>query len=353
MHVLRPRSTEPRGLVGCTGEQPPQGPLAFTAPLPMLGEQRGAAAVTCAACSPAVHARRPVLLTGTLGGLGPAVRGRGSVPSGLCTAVTRGGRLSRLSPVGGLLPPQGLHRPAARGLGSLRWAPELTRWLQNSVPCSCGPGSPCPPPSVSSSQPPPRLATWPAPSSEPAAGGPPRRAPSEHHAISAPFRGLPDEAWPTGDCPPFPEVPGATTGPRPGADDPRTVSGGSTPQGGDSAGPSPKGRCGQRGPRALELPSRPQERRGRPVHGVPAGCGWDRVRLGVQPEASSTARVPGPHVLPPTGVRGGVAPGGLPGPCLWASVVVTPRTPSGRGPGRPLSTPHPDAPTEGGLAPTS
>lgn len=105
MHVLRPRSTEPRGLVGCTGEQPPQGPLAFTAPLPVLGEQRGAAAVTCAACSPAVHARRPVLLTGTLGGLGPAVRGHGSVPSGLCTAVTCGGRLSRLSPVGGLLPP--------------------------------------------------------------------------------------------------------------------------------------------------------------------------------------------------------------------------------------------------------
>lgn len=197
MHVLRPRSTEPRGLVGCTGEQPPEGPLAFTAPLPVLGEQRGAAAVTCAACSPAVHARRPVLLTGTLGGLGPAVRGRGSVPSGLCTAVTRRGRLSRLSPVGGLLPPQGLHRPAARGLRSLQWAPELTRWLQNSVPCSCGPGSPCPAPSVSSSQPPPRLATWPAPSSEPAAEGPPRRAPSERHPSP-----LPSGARPTRPGPP-------------------------------------------------------------------------------------------------------------------------------------------------------
>lgn len=216
MHVLRPRSTEPRGLVGCTGEQPPQGPLAFTAPLPVLGEQRGAAAVTCAACSPAVHARRPVLLTGTLGGLGPAARGRGSVPSGLCTAVTRGGRLSRLSPVGGLLPPQGLHRPAARGLRSLQWAPELTRWLQNSVPCSCGPGSPCPPPSVRGS---------------PASG--PFRA--SRHLRSLP--GLARRGLAHRRLSPFPEVPGATTGPRPGADDPRTVSGGSTPQGGDSAGP--------------------------------------------------------------------------------------------------------------------
>lgn len=68
------------------------------------------------------------------------------------------------------------------------------------------------PPSVSSSQPPPRLATWPAPSSEPAAEGPPRRAPSEHHAISAPFRGSPDEAWPTGDCPPSRKSPAPRQG---------------------------------------------------------------------------------------------------------------------------------------------
>lgn len=211
MHVLRPRSTEPRGLVGCTGEQPPQGPLAFTAPLPVLGEQRGAAAVTCAACSPAVHARRPVLLTGTLGGLGPAVRGRGSVPSGLCTAVTRGGRLSRLSPVGGLASPPGSPQASgerspqlAVGARAHSMAPEFSSvqlWARVPVP-----------PSVSSSQPPPRLATWPAPSSEPAAEGPPRRAPSEDHAISAPFRGSPDEAWPTGDCPPSRKSPAPRQG---------------------------------------------------------------------------------------------------------------------------------------------
>lgn len=351
MHVLRPRSTEPRGLVGCTGEQPPQGPLAFTAPLPVLGEQRGAAAVTCAACSPAVHARRPVLLTGTLGGLGPAVRGRGSVPSGLCTAVTRRGRLSRLSPVGGLLPPphQGQRREVSAACGG---RPSSLDGSRIQFRAAVGQG-PLPSPQVSA----------------PTATLTPRhlarsvlRARSRGSPASGPFRasrhlrslpGLARRGLAHRRLSPFLEVPGATTGPRPGADDPRTVSGGSTPQGGDSAGPSLKGQCGQRGPRALELPSRPQERRGRPVHGVPAGCGWDGVRLGVQPEASSTARVPGPHVLPPTGVRGGVAPGGLPGPCLWASVVVTPGTPSGRGPGRPLSTPHPDAPTEGGLAPTS
>lgn len=353
MHVLRPRSTEPRGLVGCTGEQPPQGPLAFTAPLPVLGEQRGAAAVTCAACSPAVHAGRPVLLTGTLGGLGPAVRGRGSVPSGLCTAVTRRGRLSRLSPVGGLASPPGSPQASgemspqlAVGARAHLMAPEFSSvqlWARVPVPppkCQLLTATPTPRHLARSVL----------------------RARSRGSPTSGPFRasrhlrslpGLARRGLAHRRLSPFPEVPGATTGPRPGADDPRTVSGGSTPQGGDSAGPSPKGQCGQRGPRALELPSRPQERRGRPVRGVPAGCGWDGVRLGVQPEASSTARVPGPHVLPPTGVQGGVAPGGLPGPCLWASVVVTPGTPSGRGPGRPLSTPHPDAPTEGGLAPTS
>lgn len=204
MHVLRPRSTEPRGLVGCTGEQPPQGPLAFTAPLPVLGEQRGAAAVTCAACSPAVHARRPVLLTGTLGGLGPAVRGRGSVPSGLCTAVTRRGRLSRLSPVGGLLPPQGLHRPAARGLRSLRWAPELTQWLQNSVPCSCGPGSPCP--QVS------------APHSHPHASPPgPLRPPSPQQRVPrvGPLPSVTPSPLPSGACPTRPGPP--ATVPLPGS----------------------------------------------------------------------------------------------------------------------------------------
>lgn len=197
MHVLRPRSTEPRGLVGCTGEQPPQGPLAFTAPLPVLGEQRGAAAVTCAACSPAVHARRPVLLTGTLGGLGPAARGHGSVPSGLCTAVTRGGRLSRLSPVGGLASPPGSPQASgemspqlAVGARAHSMAPEFSSvqlWARVPVP----------PPSVSSSQPPPRLATWPAPSSEPAAEGPPRRAPSERHPSP-----LPSGACPTRPGPP-------------------------------------------------------------------------------------------------------------------------------------------------------
>lgn len=209
MHVLRPRSTEPRGLVGCTGEQPPQGPLAFTAPLPVLGEQRGAAAVTCAACSPAVHARRPVLLTGTLGGLGPAVRGRGSVPSGLCTAVTRGGRLSRLSPVGGLLPPphQGQRREVSAACGGRPSSLDGSR-IQFRAAVGQGPRAPkC---QLLTATPTPRhlaRSVLRACSRGSPASGPFRASP-----ISAPFRGSPDEAWPTGDCPPSRKSPAPRQG---------------------------------------------------------------------------------------------------------------------------------------------
>lgn len=234
MHVLRPRSTEPRGLVGCTGEQPPQGPLAFTAPLPVLGEQRGAAAVTCAACSPAVHARRPVLLTGTLGGLGPAARGRGSVLSGLCTAVTRGGRLSRLSPVGGLLPPphQGQRRDVSAACGGRPSSLDGSR-IQFRATVGQGPRAPkC---QLLTATPTPRhlaRSVLRARSRGSPASGPFRASRHLHSLPGLARRGLAHRR-----LSPFPEVPGATTGPRPGADDPRTVSGGSTPQGGDSAGP--------------------------------------------------------------------------------------------------------------------
>lgn len=206
MHVLRPRSTEPRGLVGCTGEQPPQGPLAFTAPLPVLGEQRGAAAVTCAACSPAVHAWRPVLLTGTLGGLGPAVRGRGSVPSGLCTAVTRGGRLSRLSPVGGLASPPGSPQASgerspqlAVGARAHSMAPEFSSvqlWARVPVP----------PPQVS------------APHSHPHASPPgPLRPPSPQQRVPrvGPLPSVTPSPLPSGACPTRPGPP--ATVPLPGS----------------------------------------------------------------------------------------------------------------------------------------